>query len=281
MMRIITKKDALQKAVSSTREKQKKIGLVPTMGALHDGHLSLIRTAAKNNDFIVVTIFVNPTQFNNPKDLERYPRDLDADLELLNGYPVDLIFAPSVKEMYPGQDSRTFDLSPLDSVMEGRFRPGHFNGVAQIVSKLFDAANPDRAYFGQKDFQQLAIIKKLVSMLNLDIEIISCPTIREDDGLAMSSRNRLLSSAERAAAPLIHQTLLKATQMKTHNTPEEVREFVLSEINNHPLMKAEYFEIVDDQNLMPVNNWQGRNNKVGCIAVQLSEVRLIDNIYFS
>ncbi|MCA1746377.1 MAG: pantoate--beta-alanine ligase, partial [Bacteroidales bacterium] len=189
-MRVIAKKDALQKAITSAREQHKKIGLVPTMGALHDGHLSLIRAAVKNNDFIVVTIFVNPTQFNNPKDLARYPRDLDADLELLNGYPVDLIFAPSVKEMYPEQDRRTFDLSPLDSAMEGRFRPGHFNGVAQIVSKLFDAVRPDRAYFGQKDFQQLTIIKKLVSMLNLGIEIISCPTIREEDGLAMSSRNR-------------------------------------------------------------------------------------------
>jgi pantoate--beta-alanine ligase len=280
-MRIITKKDTLQKTITSARKEGQRIGLVPTMGAIHDGHLSLVRAAMKNNDFIVVTIFVNPTQFNNPKDLERYPRDLDADLELLNGYPVDLIFAPAVKEMYPGKDRRTFDLSPLDSVMEGRFRPGHFNGVAQIVSKLFDAVNPDRAYFGQKDFQQLTIIKKLVSMLNLDIEIISCPTIREDDGLAMSSRNGLLSQPERAAAPLIHQTLLKATQMKAHHTPAEVKEFVLSEINNHPLMQAEYFEIVDDQSLMPVNNWQDPNNKVGCIAVQLSEVRLIDNIYFS
>jgi pantoate--beta-alanine ligase len=281
MMRIITKKDSLQKAVTSAREQHKKIGLVPTMGALHDGHLSLIRAAAKNNDFIVATIFVNPTQFNNPKDLEHYPRDLDADLELLRGYPVDLIFAPSVKEMYPEQDIRTFNLSPLDNVMEGRFRPGHFNGVAQIVSKLFDAVRPDRAYFGQKDFQQLTIIKKLVSLLNLDIELIGCPTIREDDGLAMSSRNRLLNGAERAAAPLIHQTLLKATQMKEQHSPSEIREFVLSEINSHPLMQAEYFEIVDDQNLKQVNNWQEPNNKVGCIAVQLSEVRLIDNIYFS
>ena len=281
MMRIITKRDALQKAIISAREQHRKIGLVPTMGALHDGHLSLIRTAVKNNDFIVVTIFVNPTQFNSPKDLERYPRDLDADLELLSSCPVDLIFAPSVKEMYPEQDRRTFDLSPLDSVMEGRFRPGHFNGVAQIVSKLFDAVRPDRAYFGQKDFQQLTIIKKLVSMLNLGIEILSCPTIRENDGLAMSSRNRLLSRPERTAAPIIYQTLLKATQMKEHHPPKKIKEFVLSEINNHPLMQVEYFEIVDDQNLMPVNNWQAPNNKVGCIAVQLSEVRLIDNIFFS
>lgn len=280
-MRIITKKETLQKAIISAREQHKRIGLVPTMGALHDGHLSLIRAAMRNSDFIVVSIFVNPTQFNNPKDLERYPRDLDADLELLNGYPVDLIFAPSVKEMYPEQDRRIFDLSPLDSAMEGRFRPGHFNGVAQIVSKLFDAVKPDSAYFGQKDFQQLTIIKKLVSMLNLNIEIISCPTCREDDGLAMSSRNRLLSRPERAAAPLIYQTLLKATQMKERHSPAEIKEFVLSEINNHPLMQVEYFEIVDDQNLMPVNNWQAPNNKVGCIAVQLSEVRLIDNIYFS
>ncbi len=280
-MRIITKKDALQKAIASARKQYKSIGLVPTMGALHEGHLSLVRAAMRNSNFIVVSIFVNPTQFNNPRDLECYPRDLNADLELLHGYPVDLIFAPPVEEMYPEQDRRTFDLSPLDSVMEGRFRPGHFKGVAQIVSKLFETVKPDTAYFGQKDFQQLTIIKKLVSLLNIGIEIISCPTIREDDGLAMSSRNRLLSGPERAAAPLIHQTLLKAKQMREQHSPAKIREFVLSEINNHPLMQAEYFEVVDDQDLKPVKNWHGPKNKVGCIAVQLSEVRLIDNIYFS
>ncbi|MEX0982708.1 MAG: pantoate--beta-alanine ligase [Bacteroidales bacterium] len=279
-MKTVTHKTALQKAVGKARKEGKRIGLVPTMGALHEGHLSLIRAAMKNNDFIIVTLFVNPTQFNNPNDLERYPRDMDSDLKLLKAYPVDIVFAPSVKEMYPEKDNRVFDLSPFDRIMEGKFRPGHFNGVAQIVSKLFYAANPDTAYFGQKDFQQLAVIKKLVAILHLNIKIIGCPIIREEDGLAMSSRNRLLTPPERAAAPLIYQTLLEAKQIKSRRTPDEIKAFVKSAINNHPLIQVEYFEIVDDQNLLPVKNWQEPNNKVGCIAVQLGNARLIDNIYF-
>jgi pantoate--beta-alanine ligase len=280
-MEIITRKSALQEAITVAGGPGRKTGLVPTMGALHDGHLSLIRAAMKNGDLIVVTIFVNPTQFNNPGDLERYPRDLESDLNMLRDYPVDLVFAPPVVEMYPEKDTRVFDLAPLDSVMEGKFRPGHFNGVAQIVSKLFDAVQPDRAYFGQKDFQQLAIIRKLVSILNLDIEIIGCPIIREEDGLAMSSRNVLLTPRERSAAPLIYQTLLKAKKMKEQHPPESIRDFVDSEINNHPLMQLEYFEIVNEQNLVPAETWQGPQNKIGCIAVHLGDVRLIDNIYFT
>lgn len=280
-MKIITRKSALQEAIAGTGDPNRKTGLVPTMGALHDGHLSLIRTAMKNGDLTVVSIFVNPTQFNNPEDLERYPRDLESDLNMLRSYPVDLVFAPPVEEMYPEKDTRVFELSPLDTVMEGKFRPDHFNGVAQIVSKLFDAVKPDRAYFGQKDFQQLAIIRRLVSILGLNIEIIGCPIIREEDGLAMSSRNLLLSQEERAAAPLIYKTLLKAKEMKKQHAPESIRDFVTSVINSHPLMKLEYFEIVDGQNLMPVENWRGSQNKIGCIAVHLSNVRLIDNIYFS
>jgi pantoate--beta-alanine ligase len=280
-MKIITRISALQEAIAGAGDSERKTGLVPTMGALHDGHLSLIRAAMKNGDLIVVSIFVNPTQFNNPGDLERYPRDLEADLDMLRNYPVDLVFAPPVEEMYPEKDTRIFDLAPLDSVMEGKFRPGHFNGVAQIVSKLFDAVKPHRAYFGQKDFQQLAIIRKLVSILNLDIEIVGCPIIREDDGLAMSSRNVLLTPRERSAAPLIYQTLLKAKNMKKQHSPGRIRDFVASAINGHPLMQLEYFEIVDDQNLMPVENWQGPQNKIGCIAVHLGDVRLIDNIYFT
>ena len=279
-MKTETQKSALQKAVGKARESGKRIGLVPTMGALHEGHLSLIRTALKNNDFVVVTLFVNPTQFNNPNDLERYPRDMDSDLKMLREYPVDIVFAPPVEEMYPEKDNRIFNLSPLDRIMEGTFRPGHFNGVAQIVSKLFYAASPDTAYFGQKDFQQLVVVKKLVTILNLDIKIIGCPIIREEDGLALSSRNRLLIPPERAAAPLIYQTLLEAKQMKNRHTPDEIKTFVKSAINNHPLIQVEYFEIVDDQNLMPVKNWQEPNNKIGCVAVQLGDVRLIDNIYF-
>lgn len=270
----------LQKTVAEAREKGKIIGLVPTMGALHQGHLSLIRAAESNGDFIVVTIFVNPTQFNNPRDLERYPRDLDSDLQMMTGHGVEIVFVPAVEEMYPEQDTRTFDLSPLDQVMEGKFRPGHFNGVAQIVSKLFAAVLPDRAYFGQKDFQQLAVIRKLVEQLDLDIQIIGCPTIREADGLAMSSRNQLLTPEQRAAAPRIHALLQQAKTLQSNKSPAEIQSMVKEEINSHPLMDLEYFEIVDEQDLKPVISWENRANKVGCIAVHLSEVRLIDNIYF-
>lgn len=270
----------LQEAVSGAREKGRKIGLVPTMGALHEGHISLINSAERNGDFIVVSIFVNPTQFNNPSDLERYPRDLASDLRMLTGHGVNLLFVPAVEEMYPEPDTRRFDLSPLDQVMEGKFRPGHFNGVAQIVSKLFDAVQPDRAYFGQKDFQQLAVIRKLVAQLNLDIEITGCPIIRESDGLAMSSRNQLLSPEQRAAAPLIHAVLQKAKSLKKTYSPGELQAMVKEEINDHPLMQLEYFEIIDDQQLKPISTWDDPANKVGCIAVHLSEVRLIDNIYF-
>jgi len=192
-MEIFSKINELQNYLIPYRNRGRNIALVPTMGALHAGHLSLIEAALSNKDFVIVTIFVNPTQFNDPQDLERYPRNLDADILMLSKYPVDVLFTPSVEEMYPEKDTREFDLSPLDTVMEGSHRPGHFNGVAQIVSKLFAAALPDRAYFGLKDFQQLAIIKKMLSQLEMNIELIGCPIIREEDGLAMSSRNQLLS----------------------------------------------------------------------------------------
>lgn len=270
----------LQEKIAEAKEKGKIIGLVPTMGALHRGHISLINAAEKNGDFIVVSIFVNPTQFNNPNDLERYPRNLASDLRMLTGHGVEIVFVPSVEEMYPEQDMRKFDLAPLDQVMEGKFRPGHFNGVAQIVSKLFEAVQPDRAYFGKKDFQQLAVIRKLVSQLDLDIEIIGCPIIREADGLAMSSRNQLLTPEQRAAAPRIQAALQKAKSLKTGKSPRELQAMVKEEINSHPLMQLEYFDIVEDQELNSVKAWTDPGKKVGCIAVHLSEIRLIDNIYF-
>ncbi len=279
-MMIISKTDALRDALNTARSEGRSIGLIPTMGALHRGHLSLIETSVSSGDFVVVSIFVNPTQFNDPKDLERYPRDLNADLKLLDRFPVDIVFAPSVEEMYPEEDTRKFDLAPLDRIMEGKHRPGHFNGVAQIVSKLFYAISPDRAYFGQKDFQQLAIIKKLVALLNLNIDIIGCPIIREDDGLAMSSRNQLLVPEERAAAPLINKTLEKAAKNYTRYSSGEVRDQVIKEINQHPLMKVEYFDIVDDQTLISIRDWNESKNKIACIAVQLGSIRLIDNRYF-
>ena len=258
-------------------------GLVPTMGALHDGHNSLVKRAKDENDKVVVSIFVNPTQFNDPEDLRKYPRTEKKDLSLLETLHVDLVFMPEVNEMYPekGGDQRTFDLHPLDSVMEGRFRKNHFNGVAQIVTKLFETILPDRAYFGQKDFQQLVIVKKLVSLMGYNIEIVSCPIIREPDGLALSSRNMLLSTDERNLAPFISQTLFKARSLKERYTPEELGKWVEDQFRHHNQFKFEYFEIVDDLELKKIKDWSEKSNKVGCIAVHLGRIRLIDNIIFA
>jgi pantoate--beta-alanine ligase len=279
-MKFVRKVKDLQEHLKSARRKSRVIGLVPTMGALHQGHLSLVDAARNDCDTIVVSIFVNPTQFNDPKDLERYPRNMEGDLELLKQYPVDFVFAPSVQEMYPEKVKKIFDLSPLDTVMEGKHRPGHFNGVAQIVSKLFESVRPDKAYFGEKDFQQLAIIRKLVAMLQMNIEIIGCPIVREEDGLAMSSRNQLLTKEERAAAPLINKALLEAVIEKQYHSPAEIRSRVTAKLNAHPLMKVDYFEIVDAHTLMPVSSWDESGKIIACIAVQLVKVRLIDNRYF-
>ena len=255
-------------------------GLVPTMGALHPGHISLIEEAKKTSDFVMVTIFVNPTQFNDPADLERYPRDLERDMELLKESGADLVFAPSVKEIYPEKDERKFDLSPLDQVMEGKFRPGHFNGVAQVVSRLFSITRPNKAYFGLKDYQQLAIIRKMAQLEGFQIEIIGCPIIREADGLAMSSRNQLLTLEERNLSPRIFETLKMATGMKPAQTPVEIMEWVVERINGYSPMEVEYFEIVDGTTLERIVEWGSGPRDVGCIAVYLGKVRLIDNIYF-
>ncbi|MCF8225855.1 MAG: pantoate--beta-alanine ligase [Bacteroidales bacterium] len=279
-MKIIEHIDLMKKQTASARNKGRIIGLVPTMGALHEGHLSLIDAASKNDQFIAVSIFVNPAQFNDPKDLESYPKDLETDLEMLKKYPVDVVFNPPVEEMYPEPDERVFDLDPLDKVMEGKYRPGHFNGVAQIVSKLFEAVRPDRAYFGKKDLQQLAIIKKLVAQMNQDIQIVDCPIIREPDGLAMSSRNQLLTFEERKAAPFIYKTLKEAAGMKSGHSPREIEKYVSDRIRKHPLMELNYFEIVDDVHLTRQEDWDKTVNTVGCIAVKLGRVRLIDNINF-
>lgn len=270
----------LQENLALARKTGKNIGLIPTMGALHEGHLSLIKAAARDNDFLLVTIFVNPKQFNNKADLERYPRTLESDLALLKDYSVDIVFTPSEVEMYPSKERRQFDLSPLDTVMEEKFRPGHFSGVAEIVSRLFEISSPDNAYFGLKDFQQLAIIRKMAKSLNMNFNIIACPTIREKGGLAMSSRNQLLTTEQHFAAQLIYKTLLKSKELKNSHSTSEIVSYVTEEINGHPLMHLEYFEIVDDESLMPVVSWESPVNKIGCIAVQLEEIRLIDNIYF-
>ena len=258
----------------------KKVGLVPTMGALHEGHASLVRKSVKENDVTVVSVFVNPTQFNDKNDLKNYPRTLDADCELLESVGADIVFAPSVEEIYPEEDTRVFDFSPLDKVMEGKYRPGHFNGVAQIVSKLFDMVEPDRAYFGEKDFQQLAIIRELVAQEGYNIDIRPCPIVREKDGLALSSRNRLLSDEERVHALHISKTLFESREFAELHSVAETISFVENSINSEGYLRLEYFEIVDGYTLQPIKNWADTDYAVGCITVFCGNVRLIDNIKY-
>lgn len=257
-----------------------KVGLVPTMGALHEGHASLVRKSVKENDVTVVSVFVNPTQFNDKNDLKNYPRTLDADCELLESVGADIVFAPSVEEIYPEEDTRVFDFSPLDKVMEGKYRPGHFNGVAQIVSKLFDMVEPDRAYFGEKDFQQLAIIRELVAQEGYNIDIRPCPIVREKDGLALSSRNRLLSDEERVHALHISKTLFESREFAELHSVAETISFVENSINSEGYLRLEYFEIVDGYTLQPIKNWADTDYAVGCITVFCGNVRLIDNIKY-
>jgi pantoate--beta-alanine ligase len=279
-MEVVKKVSELREAIDLQRKNNATIGFVPTMGALHQGHLSLVEKAGRETDFVVVSIFVNPTQFNNKADLERYPRDLDLDLKFLGHSACKLVFAPEVEEMYPEPDTRKFDFGSLETVMEGKFRPGHFNGVAQVVSKLFDMVTPDKAFFGLKDFQQLAIINKMVRMLDYPIEIVPCPIVREPDGLAMSSRNMLLSSEQRENAPLISQTLFEAVRSAKSKTVDELKKWVVETIDKNEFLETEYFDIVDGTELFPVDNWGAKVNKIGCIAVHCGKVRLIDNVTF-
>ena len=266
--------------LSEQKKKGLQIGFVPTMGALHKGHLTLLEKAKKENDLCVCSMFVNPIQFNNAADLTRYPRPLEKDILFLNSIGCDVLFQPSVEEMYPEPNKIIYDLNGLDKTMEGAFRPGHFNGVAVVVKKLFDIMEPNRAYFGEKDFQQLAIIKYLVKVLRLPIQIIPVATIRESDGLAMSSRNQLLTPLERKAAPHIYQTLLQAKEKITTINTHELKEWVIKEINRNSLMKTEYFEVVNIDTLRPASERFKTKNTIGCIAVNMGKVRLIDNIKF-
>lgn len=258
------------------------VGFVPTMGALHRGHISLVEKAKKENKTVVVSIFVNPTQFNDPNDLKRYPRNLEADMKLLKSTGCDVVFAPEAEEIYPEPDPDSywekFDFGNLEKVMEGKHRPGHFNGVAQVVSKLFEIVKPDKAYFGLKDFQQLAVINKMVKMLGMPVEVVPCPIIREESGLAMSSRNELLSKIERENAALIFRTLAEAQNLAGQFSVRELENQVTETINKNPYLNVEYFEIVNFENLQPVKNWQEEGKKIGCIAVFCGKVRLIDNI---
>lgn len=262
----------------SNLENKADIGFVPTMGALHEGHISLVRESAKRCSHTVVSIFVNPTQFNNKQDLETYPRTLEADCKLLEECAVDIVFAPRVIDIYPQEDTRVFDLGGLDNYGEGPRRPGHFNGVAQVVTRLFDIVKPAYAFFGEKDFQQVAIIKYFVKDLNYPLTIVPCSIIRESDGLAKSSRNTLLTPAQRAAAPHIYKTLCKAVELKGKYSPKEVAAILAKEIDENPELETEYIEIIDADTLRPVENWNDAENLRLWCAVYARPVRLIDNI---
>lgn len=281
-MEIIRTVKELKQAVTNAKAQGSKIGLVPTMGALHAGHVSLIERARRENDFVVVSVFVNPTQFNNPTDLKTYPRTEKADCEKLEAAGVDVAFIPSVEEIYPEPDTRVFELGPVADVMEGAMRPGHFNGVAQIVSKLFEMVKPDRAYFGEKDFQQIAVIRKMVELCGFKLEIVDCPIKREDDGLAMSSRNVRLTADQRKVAPMIHKILTESVQYAKDHTVDETIKMVIDELNKVEFMDVEYYQIVDPLTMQPIAQWDDTKlNPVGCITVYCGDVRLIDNIKYT
>lgn len=285
-MEIIRTVEGLKSRIAAARstsssDREVKVGLVPTMGALHDGHVSLIERARKDNDLVVVSVFVNPTQFNNPDDLRTYPRTEEADCARMEAAGVDIAFIPTVEEIYPEPDTRIFDLGPVAEVMEGAMRPGHFNGVAQIVSKLFRMVDPDRAYFGEKDFQQIAVIRRMAEIEKFDrLEIIDCPIRREDDGLAMSSRNVRLTPEQREIAPAIHRTLLSSVDWAKNHSVEQTVKYVTDTVNSFPHMEVEYYQIVDGHTMQPITAWEQTDMPVGCITVYCGQVRLIDNIKY-
>lgn len=272
----------LQNELFYLRKANKKIGLVPTMGALHQGHASLVKQCVADNDITIVSVFLNPTQFNDPKDLERYPRTFEEDCKILNEVGADIVFAPTPKEMYPTPDNRHFEFPPTSTVMEGAKRPGHFNGVCQVVSRLFYITKPHNAYFGEKDWQQICVIKQLVKYLNLDIKIIECPIIREESGLAMSSRNALLTSEERAIAANIYRILKESVAKKDSLSVDELQQEVINSINAIDQLEVVYFEIVDGNTLETVHSWNDSPYIVGCITVYCgaTPIRLIDHIKY-
>lgn len=279
-MQVLKSKIELVSLIDNYKKEGKTIGFVPTMGALHNGHLSLVKECKKNSDIAVVSIFVNPTQFNDPEDLKRYPRTLEKDTELLKTVDCDLIFAPSVEEIYPEPDTRKFDFGYLESVMEGAKRPGHFNGVGQVVSRLFDIVRPDKAFFGMKDFQQVAIIKNMVKQLNYSIQIVPCPIVREESGLALSSRNTLLDADHKKNATHIYATLKKARNLASELSVSDLKKWITDEINSNSYLETEYVEIVDDTTLKITEEWKEAGTKVACVAVYAGNIRLIDNIVF-
>ncbi len=254
------------------------VGFVPTMGALHAGHCSLVERARRENGTVVVSVFVNPTQFNDKNDLRNYPRTPEEDCRMLERAGADIVFMPAVDEIYPEPDTRTFDFGKIDKVMEGATRPGHFNGVAQVVSRLFAMVEPRRAYFGEKDFQQIAVIRAMVAQLKLPVEIVECPIVRGEDGLALSSRNALLDAEHRAAAPHIYRVMQQCAERSRSMTPAELRTWVAAEIERNPLLKVVYFDAVDAATMQSVESWEQSPRIQGCIAVMAGEIRLIDNI---
>ncbi|MCK8623364.1 pantoate--beta-alanine ligase [Prevotella sp. E13-27] len=281
-MKVFYKIVDLQNALFEDRKSGKKIGLVPTMGALHEGHASLVRKSVKDNDITVVSVFVNPTQFNDKNDLKNYPRTLEADCKLLDECGADYVLAPSVEEMYPTPDTRQFEYPPVSTVMEGAHRPGHFNGVCQVVSRLFYIVRPERAYFGEKDWQQIAVIKAMVKHLHLPVEIVECPIIRDVDGLARSSRNTLLAPDERAIAPRIYEVLKSSIDYSKKHSLKDTHKYVVDSINAVDGLEVEYFAIVDGNTLQDVAEWEDSPYIVGCITVYCGKtpIRLIDHIKY-
>lgn len=275
-METITNSEELRRALGS--RDRSGIGFVPTMGALHAGHRSLVERARRECATVVVSVFVNPTQFNDKTDLKNYPRTPEADLRLLEEVGADYVFMPSVEEVYPEPDTRTFDFGMIDKVMEGATRPGHFNGVAQVVSRLFDLVKPAKAYFGEKDFQQIAVIREMVRQLRIPVEIISCPIVRGEDGLALSSRNTLLDTDHRTAAPYIYKVLKAAVEKSHQTTPDQLAAWVTAQVESNPLLKVIYFQVVDAATMQQVRTWEESPAIQGCIAVQAGDIRLIDNI---
>ena len=283
-MKVVRSVCELKQLVAEARENGKSIGLVPTMGALHAGHVSLMDRARAENDVVVASVFVNPTQFNNPDDLRTYPRTEEADCAKLEKAGVDYAFIPSVEEVYPEKDTRVFDLGQVAEVMEGAMRPGHFNGGAQIVSRLFEWARPTRAYFGEKDFQQIAVIRRMAAVSGFnDLEIVACPIVREADGLALSSRNVRLGAEERKVAPEIHRVLAESVDYAKNHTVAETQKFVVDAINAVPHMEVEYYSIVNPLTMQAVTEWPaaGEEPAQGCVTVYCGDVRLIDNIKYN
>ena len=281
-MKVFKKIVDLQNALFEERKQGKEIGLVPTMGALHEGHASLVRRSVNENGVTVVSVFVNPTQFNDKNDLKNYPRDLEADCRLLEECGADYVLAPEVEEMYPTPDTRHFEFPPVSTVMEGAHRPGHFNGVCQVVSRLFYIVRPDRAYFGEKDWQQIAVVKAMVRQLGIAVQIVECPIVRDDDGLARSSRNSLLAPDERAIAPAIYKALKDSVVYAKKHTLKETHDKVVADINKVDDLDVEYFSIVDGNTLQDLAEWEDSPYVVGCITVYCGKtpIRLIDHIKY-